>query len=176
MTKLLGRLFDKEAEVTDLGRKLVWFLLAGYFLCLLYLCFSPQPLGLTGVDTPNIHYWGRVPYLLVPFNSFVSIGKLDTFKKLFWVIGQNFSNLLLLTPLVLGILALRSDWRRWPRVLLMSFAMSLSIETTQVIIDRLFNANRVFEIDDLIFNSLGGLLALWLVSVVKFLIKKIRKD
>ncbi|EHI75236.1 VanZF-related protein [Streptococcus criceti] len=174
MAKFIRRFFDEEAELTHLGCKLVWFLLEGYFLCLLYLCFCPQPISLKGVDTPNIHYWGRVPYLLVPFNSFVSIGKLDTFKELFWVIGQNFSNLLLLTPLVLGLLALRPDWRPWPKVLLMSFGMSLSIETTQVIIDWLFNANRVFEIDDLIFNSLGGLFALWLVSVVKFFIKKVR--
>lgn len=174
MAKSIRRFFDEEAELTNLGDKLVWFLLAGYFLCLLYLCFCPQPIGLEGVDTPNIHYWGRVPYLLVPFNSFVSIGKLDTFKKLFWVIGQNFSNLFLLTPLVLGLLSLRPDWRRWSKVLLMSFGMSLSIETTQIIMDWFFNANRVFEIDDLIFNSLGGLLALWLVPVVKFFIKKVR--
>ncbi|EFQ56751.1 VanZ family protein [Streptococcus downei] len=175
MAKLVEKCFAAEAELTATGRRLVYFLIAGYSLCLLYLCFSPQPIGLKDVDTPNIHYWGQVPYLLVPFNSFVSIGKLDTFKKLFWVIGQNFSNLLLLTPLVLGILALKPTWRRWPLVLAMSFGMSLGIETTQVILDWLFNANRVFEVDDLIFNSLGGLLALGLVPVVKFLVRKIKK-
>lgn len=37
--------------------------------------------------------------------------------------------------------------------------MSLSIEVTQILLDLLINANRVFEIDDLWTNTLGGYLA-----------------
>ena len=37
--------------------------------------------------------------------------------------------------------------------------MSLSIEATQILLDLLINANRVFEIDDLWTNTLGGYLA-----------------
>ena len=39
--------------------------------------------------------------------------------------------------------------------------MSLSIEVTQILLDLLINANRVFEIDDLWTNTLGGYLAWW---------------
>ncbi|CCK19350.1 hypothetical protein BN193_03990 [Lactococcus raffinolactis 4877] len=45
--------------------------------------------------------------------------------------------------------------------------MSLSIETTQVILDLLFNFNRVFEVDDLITNTLGGVLAYLLYQLVR---------
>ncbi|MGT2929908.1 VanZ family protein [Streptococcus dentasini] len=173
MTKILERLFDGEAEVTDLGYKLTCFLLTGYGLCLIYLCFAPQPFEMTGVETPNIHYLGRIPVLLVPFNSFISIGQLDTLKELFWIMGQNFSNLFLLTPVLLGLLALFKRWRRWRLVLVMSFLMSLFIESTQILLDLLFNFNRVFEIDDLIFNTLGGLVALWLLPVLQFIVVKI---
>ena len=44
--------------------------------------------------------------------------------------------------------------------------MSLVIETIQLLVDLLYNANRVFEIDDLWTNSLGGLLALGLYTVI----------
>ena len=45
--------------------------------------------------------------------------------------------------------------------------MSLFIETTQVILDLLFNFNRVFEVDDLITNTFGGVLAYLLYQLVR---------
>ncbi|EJG70162.1 vanZ like family protein [Streptococcus pneumoniae 2081074] len=43
-----------------------------------------------------------------------------------------------------------------------SFLVSLGIECTQLILDFFFDFNRVFEIDDLWTNTLGGYLA-WLL-------------
>ncbi len=57
-------------------------------------------------------------------------------------------------------------------VLELTFLMSLSIETIQLIIDLSFDANRVFEIDDLWTNTLGGLLAL---IYFKWLTKRLKK-
>lgn len=48
------------------------------------------------------------------------------------------------------------------KVLLFSFLVSLGIECTQLILDFFFDFNRVFEIDDLWTNTLGGYLA-WLL-------------
>ena len=45
------------------------------------------------------------------------------------------------------------------RVLCFGFAMSLWIECSQVLLDLLFDANRVFELDDLWTNTLGAYLA-----------------
>jgi glycopeptide antibiotics resistance protein len=41
----------------------------------------------------------------------------------------------------------------------MAFLISLGIECTQLLIDLLWDANRVFEIDDLWTNALGGVVA-----------------
>ena len=49
--------------------------------------------------------------------------------------------------------------------------MSLTIEVGQVILDLLIDANRVFELDDLWTNTLGGLLAL---AVYRLLVKLIQ--
>ncbi len=51
------------------------------------------------------------------------------------------------------------------KIVWLSFGMSLSIEVTQILLDLLINANRVFEIDDLWTNTwvviwLGGLFSL----------------
>ncbi len=45
------------------------------------------------------------------------------------------------------------------RAIKLAFYLSLSIELTQIVLDLLIDANRVFELDDLWTNTLGGLLA-----------------
>lgn len=55
-----------------------------------------------------------------------------------------------------------SNLRKTKKVLLFSFLVSLGIECTQLILDFFFDFNRVFEIDDLWTNTLGGYLA-WLL-------------
>ncbi|MBM7642585.1 VanZ family protein [Streptococcus loxodontisalivarius] len=127
------------------------------FICL--LCFSPQWGLADGVTTPNIIYWGRLRLLLVPFNSLVSAGQLTSLKEIIWVFGQNLSNVFLLYPLGLCLVFLRKEWRSVKSSLLYGFLISLGIETGQILVDLLYDANRVFEIDDLWTNSLGVLLA-----------------
>ena len=56
------------------------------------------------------------------------------------------------------------------RVLFASFSMSLFIECTQILLDILIDANRVFELDDLWTNTLGGYLAF---LFYKFLVKQL---
>ena len=65
----------------------------------------------------------------------------------------------LLSPLIFQLLWLFPKLRRTKRVLVVSFAMSLFIECTQMLLDFLIDANRVFEIDDLWTNTLGGYIA-----------------
>ena len=130
------------------------------------MCFSPQPFNIDGVETPNIIYYGRLRLLLVPFNSLVGIGQLDSVFEVFWVFAQNVTNIFLIFPLMLGLIWIFPKLRQWMRAWLLAFGISLTIETTQLLVDLLYNANRVFEIDDLWTNSLGGFLALWLYSAI----------
>ncbi|CVV33761.1 vanZ like family protein [Streptococcus pneumoniae GA47778] len=75
---------------------------------------------------------------------------------------QNILNVFLFFPLIFQLLYLFPNLRKTKKVLLFSFLVSLGIECTQLILDFFFDFNRVFEIDDLWTNTLGGYLA-WLL-------------
>ncbi|GHU40013.1 hypothetical protein FACS1894193_01590 [Bacilli bacterium] len=111
------------------------------------------------METPGVQHFGRITAILTPFNTLVHFGKIPDLVDLIFIILQNVANIFLLFPLIFALCLLKPNVRQVKKVLLMSFLMSLAIETTQVILDLLFNFNRVFEVDDLITNTLGGLLA-----------------
>ena len=130
-----------------------------YSLCIVCFCFTPQPQLPTGVETPGIQTFGRLVFLLTPFNSLWNLGEVTSPIQLFWIFLQNALNVLLLFPLIFQLLYLIPSLRKTKRVILLSFLLSLSIECTQLALDFFFDFNRVFEIDDLWTNTLGGYLA-----------------
>ena len=130
-----------------------------YSLCIVCFCFTPQPQLPTGVETPGIQTFGRLVFLLKPFNSLWNLGEVTSPLQLFWIFLQNALNILLLFPLIFQLLYLIPALRKIKRVILFSFLLSLSIECTQLVLDFFFDFNRVFEIDDLWTNTLGGYLA-----------------
>ena len=130
-----------------------------YSICIICFCFTPQPQLPTGVETPGIQTFGRLVFLLTPFNSLWNLGEVTSFLQLFWIFLQNTLNILLLFPLIFQLLYLIPSLRKTKRVILFSFLLSLSIECTQLVLDFFFDFNRVFEIDDLWTNTLGGYLA-----------------
>ena len=154
----LRNYLTSDGELTVQGRKLLvagsWF----YFLLLCMMCFIPQ-VPEPGTETPGVQYFGRIVVLLVPFNSFVNIGEITSLLQLLKVFIQNFANIFLLLPLIFQWLWLFPKLRKTKKVVWLSFGISLSIEVTQILLDLLINANRVFEIDDLWTNTLGGYLA-----------------
>ena len=154
----LKNYLTSDGELTAQGRRL---LVAGswlYFLMLCMMCFIPQ-VPEPGMETPGVQYFGRIVVLLVPFNSFINIGEITSLLQLLKVFIQNLANIFLLSPLIFQLLFLFPKLRKTKKIVWLSFGMSLSIEATQVLLDLLINANRVFEIDDLWTNTLGGYLA-----------------
>ena len=133
-----------------------------YSLSIVCFCFTPQPQLPTGVETPGIQHLGRLVFLLTPFNSFWKLGEVTSLLQLFWIFLQNALNILLLFPLIFQLLYLNPRLRKTKKVILFSFLLSLGIECTQLALDFFFDFNRVFEIDDLWTNTLGGYLA-WLL-------------
>ena len=95
---------DKDGELTLKGRKLSRVLVYTYLLCLVLLCWTPQYGLVEGVDTPGIQHFGRVVVLLTPFNSLTNFYQLDSLKEIVFVLGQNVTNIFLLSPLILGLL------------------------------------------------------------------------
>ena len=154
----LKNYLTSAGELTAKGRRLLiggsWL----YFLMLCILCFIPQ-VPEPGMETPGIQYFGRIVVLLIPFNSFVNIGEITSWIQLVKVFIQNLANIFLLSPLIFQLLWLFPKLRKTKKVVWLSFGMSLSIEVTQILLDLLINANRVFEIDDLWTNTLVGYLA-----------------
>ena len=132
-----------------------------YSLCIVCFCFTPQPQLPTGVETPGIQTFGRLVFLLTPFNSFWKLGEVSDIGQLCWIFLQNILNVFLLFPLIFQLLYLLPNLRKTKKVLLFSFLVSFGIECTQLVLDFFFDFNRVFEIDDLWTNTLGGYLA-WL--------------
>ena len=131
-----------------------------YSLCIVCFCFTPQPQLPTGVETPGIQTFGRLVFLLTPFNSFWKLGEVSDIGQLCWIFLQNILNVFLLFPLIFQLLYLLPNLRKTKKVLLFSFLVSFGIECTQLVLDFFFDFNRVFEIDDLWTNTLGGYLAL----------------
>ena len=101
-------------------------------------------------------------FLLTPFNSLWQLGEVTSLLQLFWIFLQNALNILLLFPLIFQLLYLNPRLRKTKKVILFSFLLSLGIECTQLALDFFFDFNRVFEIDDLWTNTLGGYLA-WIL-------------
>lgn len=111
------------------------------------------------METPGIQHYGHIVVLLVPLNSLMNFGQITSVLQLIKVILQNVANVFLLSPLVFQLLWLWPWLRSRKRVLFFGFALSLWIESSQVLLDLLFDANRVFEVDDLWTNTLGAYLA-----------------
>lgn len=157
----MRQLFQKDGELTTVGRKVALFLARLYALAICCLCFLPQNIypQYKTFSTPGIVQIGRLYLLPVPFNSFVNADQLNSLADWWLVLLQNLTNIFLLYPLVLAFVFLFRKWQSLRAVAIYSFLMSLFIECTQLLLDLLFDAGRVFEVDDLWTNTLGGLLA-----------------
>lgn len=165
----LNNLLKTDGELTVKGRTFLTWGSIFYILLLCLMCFLPQVLE-KGMETPGIQQFGRIVVLLIPFNSFINLGQITSFFQLIKVFVQNIMNIFLLSPLIFQLLWLFPKMRSAKRVLFASFSMSLFIECTQILLDILIDANRVFEIDDLWTNTLGGYLAF---LFYKFLVKQL---
>ncbi|MGT2933054.1 VanZ family protein [Streptococcus catagoni] len=143
-----------------------------YLLAIVIMCFSPSPHFFKGVETPNILFVGRLRLLLVPFNSLVGLKEVHSVYAMTWIFCQNLLNIFLLFPLVSLIHLLTDKWHGYKKSFYLGLSISAFIEVTQLLLDILIDANRVFEIDDLWTNSLGAVLA---YSAYLFLVKKILK-
>ena len=145
-----------------------------YSLCIACFCFTPQPQLPTGVETPGIQTFGRLVFLLTPLNSLWNLGEVTSLGQVLWIFLQNILNVFLLFPLIFQLLYLMPGLRNTKKVILFSFLLSLGIECTQLVLDFFFDFNRVFEIDDLWINTLGGYLA-W-VLYRKLNVTKLTKE
>ena len=158
---MIKAFFQKDGELTSLGQRWTKIMAGAYALAIVCMCFLPQSWypQYKDFETPGIVQIGRLYLLPTPFNSIVNGDQVDSLYELWLIILQNLTNIFLLYPLVLAFLFLFEKWRSLRAVMWYSFGLSLFIECTQLLLDLLINAERVFEVDDLWTNTLGGVLA-----------------
>lgn len=90
---------------------------------------------------------------------------LDYFPSWFWF-EQFFGNFIMLTPFGMMAPYVLPKLRKFWQVGLVGFAISLSIETYQLVFSYLYITARYFETSDLILNTSGALLGFgiwWLI-------------
>lgn len=153
--------FQADGDLTPLGRNTSKGLAGAYALAIVLMCFLPQSWypQYKSFDTPGLVQIGRLYLLPTPFNTLINGDQLDSLYDLWLVLLQNLTNIFLLYPLVLLLVFLFEKWRSLRAVVRYSFLLSLFIECTQLLLDLLIDAGRVFEVDDLWTNTLGGVLA-----------------
>ncbi|MGT2845748.1 VanZ family protein [Streptococcus massiliensis] len=149
-----------DKTLTPTRRKILLSGSVFYSILLILMCLTPQLVLEGAPETPGIRHFGRLVVLLIPFNSLVNLGQITSWFQLIKVVVQNLANIFLIFPLILQLLFLFPTLRQIKRVLILGFGLSLFIECSQLILDYLWDFNRVFEIDDLWTNTLGAYLAL----------------
>lgn len=157
----MRRFFKADGSLTKLGNRVYTFLAGVYALAIALLCFLPQNSYPQYKDfsTPGIIQVGRLYFLPTPFNSIINGDQVDSLADFGWIVLQNMTNIFLLFPLVFLLLFLWEKWRSLRVVTVYTFCISLFIECMQLLLDLLIDAQRVFEVDDLWTNTLGGVLA-----------------
>ena len=159
-------------------RTLVVYSFVFYLLCAYFLVLLPLP-----EDRSAIVPYAQTPQL-VPFNfvheflaeTSFSIGDPSTWLATLRdpYIYEAFFNVLLLVPLGMY---LRYYFRRtWWQTLIIGFLVTLSFETTQLtgLWGLYEHPYRLFDVDDLIMNTLGAMTGFWMVGPAMRVLPDIR--
>lgn len=150
---------DAFSRYRQFGKRITLLASLFYFVVILRLCLTPVIFSFITADR-NLHYFHGVPYNILPFQQ------LD----LEW-----FLNIVMTIPLGILLYLLNRKYSLTTATCL-SFLFSLFIETNQFVCDYLFHIGRVADIDDIITNTIGGLIGFFVIKLLdRGLIHKIIK-
>jgi len=107
-------------------------------------------------------------YNLVPFRSVINFFKVSGVRPGLFFINV-IGNILVFVPAGLLMTELKRGKIKAPLVVLLSFIFTLAVETGQY-----FTACGVFDIDDMILNTLGGVAGYYLWRLISLWITKFR--
>lgn len=104
-------------------------------------------------------------FLNMPSSSRSWHSAIDIVPLVDYGVGDAVTNILVFAPLgvLLPLLMVRPTWRR---VLTMVAAASLTMETTQYVTANLLGGGHIADVNDFLFNVLGGLLGLGVLEAV----------
>ncbi|MFJ8264106.1 VanZ family protein [Rummeliibacillus sp. NPDC094406] len=158
-----------------LSTTLISFSFIFYFLAALFLVLLPLP---TIRDTCSMQEPGTQHYSLVPFQFVIDMSKNSeiiwsqpvTYIHLFKqpAFYQAFFNFMLLMPFGVYLRYFLQQKKKWPIAFGLTFLLTLFYELTQVTgIYGIYNcAYRIFDVDDLMLNTLGGVVGFFIAPAV----------
>lgn len=140
----------RQAYKKDLQWKkdIIWGCFLLYLLLLLTITIFP--IYIFGINSP-IYKIGFGKQVFINLN----IMALKEYLPI-----QLLGNMLLLAPFSLFMALYAKKFTKWLPNFLSLFLISLTIETIQLILNYFYLGDRVFDINDLLLNSIGGLLGL----------------
>lgn len=165
----------RKYSFLSVSKTIIMFSFIFYFLTALCLVLLPFP---ETRDTCSLQPADTVHYNLRPFQFIADIMKdsgIVLTSPATWLyltkqpaFFQAFFNFLLLMPFGVYLRYFLKNRRYWKRAFMFSFLLTLFYETTQVTgIYGIFNcAYRIFDVDDLLLNSIGALIGFLLAPIV----------
>ncbi|EON73623.1 VanZ family protein [Lysinibacillus sphaericus] len=165
----------RKYNFLSLSKTIIMFSFIFYFLAALCLVLLPFP---ETRDTCSLQSADTVHYNLRPFQFIADIMKdsgIVLTSPATWLyltkqpaFFQAFFNFLLLMPFGVYLRYFLRNRKYWKRAFMFSFLLTLFYETTQVTgIYGIFNcAYRIFDVDDLMLNSVGALFGFLLAPIV----------
>lgn len=147
----------KRNGMTNIFREIVIEIFFIYILALISVTFFPMRV---------ILYAWKFSFNLIPFNETIDMIKGASLRtSLINIIG----NLILLLPIGFFIPLLNRNIRKLSKITLIGFFVSLSIELLQLVL-----MIRIFDVDDLIFNTVSVILG-YIIYLGMAKLKKIQK-
>ncbi|TQR21731.1 VanZ family protein [Psychrobacillus vulpis] len=165
----------RKYSYLPLSTTLITFSFVFYFLTALFLVLLPLP---EIRDTCSLQKTDTQHYSLVPFqfvantfeNSGIALSQPSTYMLLFKQPSffQALFNFLLLLPFGVYLRYFFQEKKYWKKALGFTFVLTLFYEVTQVTgIYGIYNcAYRIFDVDDLMLNTAGGVLGFFIAPAV----------
>ena len=158
-----------------LSTTLIAFSFIFYFISALFLVLLPLPESRNTCITqqPGTQHYSLMPFTFISDmfkNSGVVLSQPSTYALLVKqsAFYQAFFNFLLLLPFGVYLRYFFQQRKYWKKALGLTFALTLFYEITQVTgIYGIYNcAYRIFDVDDLMLNTLGGILGFFIAPAI----------
>lgn len=140
----------------------IWFIGIIEIYILFIISVAILPIRIIKSDLIDTHFVMRNCFQLIPFQTIIQLFKSDTS-----IVKQVLGNIVLFIPIPIFIGFIKNN-RKNSRLILSSIGCSLVLELLQLLLDVLTQTrSRVFDIDDIILNTLGIILGVSIYSILK---------
>ena len=165
----------RKYSYLPLSTTLITFSFVFYFLSALFLVLLPLPeiRDTCSLQKPDTQHYSLVPFQFVANtleNSGIFLSLPSTYMQLFKQPSfyQALFNFLLLLPFGVYLRSFFQEKKHWKKALGFTFVLTLFYEVTQVTgIYGIYNcAYRIFDVDDLMLNTAGGVLGFFIAPAV----------